>query len=209
MKEPNETMNEKPASVEDRIILAAIDCIEKYGISGATNRRIAFAAGVNNAAINYYFRSKEVLIRRCMEITLKNAFDLSGMPSMPEASAQERCIAILMSLVEGGFQYPGITRAHFFNLLVEGKNDTLLLEHVNRFIDNLAEELQERGCELALDELKLALVQIVSSVILVVLAPALFERYHGMNLQDPDTFLPYVTHLVNKLLGETAVYSET
>ena len=70
-------MNDKPASVEGKIIQAAIECIEKYGISGATNRQIALEAGVNNAAINYYFRSKEVLIQRCMEITLKNAFDLS------------------------------------------------------------------------------------------------------------------------------------
>ena len=157
-------MDEKPAGVEDRIILAAIECIEKYGISGATNRRIALTAGVNNAAINYYFRSKEVLINRCMEITLKNAFDLSDMPPMPDASAQERCIAILMSIVEGGYQYPGITRAHFFNLLVEGKSDILLVEHINRFIDALAEDLQDRGCGLAQDELKLALTQIVSAV---------------------------------------------
>ena len=54
-------MDEKTDSVEDRIILAAIECIEKYGISGATNRQIALIAGVNNAAINYYFRSKDEL----------------------------------------------------------------------------------------------------------------------------------------------------
>jgi AcrR family transcriptional regulator len=202
-------MDEKLAGVEDRIILAAIDCIEKYGISGATNRQIALMAGVNNAAINYYFRSKEVLIHRCMEITLKNAFDLSEMPPMPEALAQERCIAILMSLVEGGYQYPGITRAHFFNLLVEGKTDVLLVEHVNRFIDDLAEDLLERGCGLAKDELKLALTQILSAVLLIILAPTLFEQHNGINLHDPDTCLAYVTRLVNKLLTVTAEQSET
>jgi TetR/AcrR family transcriptional regulator, regulator of cefoperazone and chloramphenicol sensitivity len=63
-------MNEKTGSVEQKIIDATIRCIEAYGISGANNRRIAEAAGVNIAAINYYFRSKELLIQRVMEITL-------------------------------------------------------------------------------------------------------------------------------------------
>ena len=202
-------MDEKTTSIEDKIILAAIDCIEKNGISGATNRQIALMAGVNSAAINYYFRSKEVLIHRCMEITLKNAFDLSGMPPMPGASAEERCIAILMSLVEGGFQYPGITRAHFFNLLAEGKGDALLLEHINRFIDELAKDLHDRGCGLVLDELKLALTQIVSAVILLILAPTLFEQHNGIDPHNPDTRLAYVTRLVKKLLAETPAQSET
>ena len=137
-------MNEKPAGVEEKIILATIESIEKYGLSGATNRQIAQIAGVNLAAINYYFRSKEILIQRVMDITLKNAFDMSDLPSMPDASAQERCTAVLMKLIQGGFAYPGLTRAHFYNLLAEGREDPLLVRHVNRFIDELAEDLQDR-----------------------------------------------------------------
>lgn len=49
-------MNSEP--VEIKIIEAAIECIEQFGLKGATNRRIAEKAGVNLAAINYYFRSK-------------------------------------------------------------------------------------------------------------------------------------------------------
>ena len=62
-------------TIEIKIIEAAIDCIEQFGLKGATNRRIAEKAGVNLAAINYYFRSKENLIERVMETTLHNAFD--------------------------------------------------------------------------------------------------------------------------------------
>ena len=197
-------MKPKTSSVEDQIIQATIECIEKYGISGATNRQIALEAGVNNAAINYYFRSKDVLIQRCMEITLTNAFDLSGMPPMPGVAAQERCIAILMSLVEGGFHYPGITRAHFFNLVAEGKYDPLLMKHLNRFIDELADDLVMRGCKLAQAELKLALSQIMSAAIMVTLAPTLFKGQSGIAFPDANTSLPFITRLVEKLLGETA-----
>src|SRR5512138_1248063 len=113
-------MNEVPSTPEQKILFTTIECIEKYGISGATNRRIAGAAGVNIAAINYYFRSKEALIQRVMEITLKNAFDLSDLPPMPGASARERCEEIFLKFLEGGLQYPNLTRAHFRSLLVEG-----------------------------------------------------------------------------------------
>jgi TetR/AcrR family transcriptional regulator, regulator of cefoperazone and chloramphenicol sensitivity len=95
--------------VEEKIINATIDCIDLYGISGATNRHIAQVAGVNLAAINYYFRTKEALIQRVMEITLKNAFDLSDITPTPGESASERCIAILMHIIQGGLRYPGIT----------------------------------------------------------------------------------------------------
>jgi AcrR family transcriptional regulator len=193
-------MDEKPGSVEEKIILAAIECIEKFGISGATNRKIALMAGVNNAAINYYFRSKEVLIQRCMEITLKNAFDLSGMPTMPGASAQERCIAILMDLIAGGFQYPGITRAHFYNLLAEGKYDALLVGRVNRFIDDLSSDLQARNRMLTLGEIKLSLTQIVSAVLLLILAPGLFEQENNIDGHNAEIYRAYVTRLVARLL---------
>lgn len=195
-------MKENPASIEDKIIFSTIECINKYGISGATNRQIAQMAGVNIAAMNYYFRSKDILIHRCMEITLKNAFDLNDIPPMPGATPQERCIAISIHLIEGGFRYPGLSRAHFHNLLAEGQNEPLLVAHVNRFIDELTNDLQNRGCDLALEELKMALSQIMSVVILVILGPTLFEPQHGNNLHDPDTCLTYVTRLVNRLLAK-------
>ena len=174
--------------------------LKKNGIAGTTNRQIARIAGVNNAAINYYFRSKDVLIQRCMEITLKNAFDLSEMPPMPGLSAKDRCITILLDLIQGGLNYPGITRAHFYNILVEGQPDPLLEERLNRFIEDLADDLRGRECKLAPSELKLSLIQIVSVVILEILAPRLFERQQGIDLRDPSTRIDYVTRLVSRLL---------
>ena len=193
-------MNNTYTSVEDKIIYATVDCIETYGISGATNRRIAQVAGVNIAAINYYFRSKEALIQRVKEITLKNAIDLSTLSPMPGVSAQERCTAIFMHIIQGGHRYPGLTRAHFHNLLAEGQYDALLDEHVNRFVDDLAEDMVDHGCTLAQDELKLALIQIFSAAIMAILAPNLFAQKHGIRLDQPESCLAYVTRLVDRLL---------
>jgi AcrR family transcriptional regulator len=194
-------MTEPQTIVEEKIILATIGCIEQYGISGATNRRIAQAAGVNSAAINYYFRHREILIQRAMEITMKNAFDLSDLDPMPDASAGDYCTAVFLHIVEGGLRYPGLTRAHFHNLLAEGRDDPLLAEHVNRFIGALAADLESRGCPRPADECRLALTQICSAVFLAVLAPGLFGQSTGIDLHDRDAREAYVTRLVDKLLG--------
>jgi TetR/AcrR family transcriptional regulator, regulator of cefoperazone and chloramphenicol sensitivity len=192
-------MSETQPSVEDRIIETTIECIEKYGISGATNRRIAEAAKVNIAAINYYFRSKEVLIQRAMEITLNNAFDLSSVPAMPGATAQERCTAIFSDILEGGIQYPNITRAHFHSLLVEGQPDDRLQTYILRFLEDQAKDLRARGLALSHEETKLALMQIFSAVMIATLSPVLFEN-GGVSLGTRGDRHQYVDRLVQKLL---------
>ena len=192
-------MGENSTSVEDKIIQTTIDCIETYGFSGATNRRIAEAAGVNIAAINYYFRSKEVLIRRVMEITLNNAFDLSNVPPMPGATVQQRCIAIFLEILEGGIRYPNITRAHFRNLLVEGQPDAIFQAYVTQFIDAQAADLLARGSSLSQEEIQVALMQIFSAVAMAALAPSLVSR-SGIDMRNSDSRKAYVTRLVEKLL---------
>lgn len=192
-------MSETQPSVEEKIIETTIECIEKYGISGATNRRIAEEAKVNIAAINYYFRSKDVLIQKVMEITLNNAFDLSNVPAMPGATAQERCTAIFSDILEGGIQYPNITRAHFHSLLVEGQQDARLRTHIERFLEEQAKDLRARGLALSQEETKLALMQIFSTVMIATLSPALVE-FSGISLGTPDKRYVYVERLVQKLL---------
>ncbi len=192
-------MSETQPNVEDRISETTIECIEKYGISGATNRRIAEAAKVNIAAINYYFRSKDNLIQRAMEITLNNAFDLSSVPAMPGAAAQERCVAIFSDILEGGIQYPNITRAHFHSLLVEGQPDSQLRAYIKRFIEEQAKDLRARGLALSQEETQLALMQIFSAVMIATLSPTLVE-FSGVSLVAPGERLVYVQRLVQKLL---------
>ena len=71
---------------------------------------------------------------------------------------------------------------------------------VNRFIDELAADLTERGCSLQPDELKTALAQIFSAVMMPVLAPQLFEQHPGLDLRDPAVCRAYLARLVQRLL---------
>jgi len=192
-------MEANSLSVEDRIVQAAIECIERYGIQGATNRKIAALAGVNNAAINYYFRSKEVLVERCMRVTLDNAFDWEDIANLPGRTARERCAAIFNDLIQGGINYPGLTRSHFFDLISHGNYQSLAVEKLNEFVENLAKDLDQKGAGLEANELRLACVQITSAAMMVILAPQLFVPF-GFDLRDPATRHSFVNRLVDRLL---------
>jgi len=187
-------------TIEIKIIEAAIDCIEQFGLKGATNRRIAEKAAVNLAAINYYFRSKENLIARVMETTLNNAFDWEDIQELPGSTAKERCIAVFEDLIEGGCNYPGITRAHFYDLIADGNYDSQIVKRYNEFIKNLSEDLFQRGTHLTREQLNLAVSQIASACFMAILAPKLNEDSLGLNFCNAETRHQFVTTLVEKLI---------
>src|SRR5688500_19087935 len=59
----NELQSAAPAhDTREAILVAALDAYSKYGFRGATTRRIAEAAGVNEVTIFRHFGSKEALL---------------------------------------------------------------------------------------------------------------------------------------------------
>jgi AcrR family transcriptional regulator len=187
-------------AVENKIITAAIECVEQFGLKGATNRRIAEKAGVNLAAINYYFRSKENLVDKVMETTLNNAFDWQDIEKLPGQTAKERCAAIFEDLIKGACDYPGITRAHFYDLITDGNYDSQVVKKYSEFMVNLSADLIQRGVNLKKDQLALACSQIASACFMVIIAPRLNVQALDIDLHDPQTRHRFVFDLVDKLL---------
>jgi AcrR family transcriptional regulator len=187
-------------SVEQKIIEAAIACVEEFGLKGATNRRIAEKAGVNLAAINYYFRSKDNLIDKMMETTLHNAFDWEDVDKLPGGSAKERCTSVFEELIAGACAYPGITRAHFYTLISAGDYESLAVIKYNEFINRLCDDLVQRGVKMTREELTLAVAQIASACFLATIAPQLHGKSLNLDMRDPATRHRFVSVMVDKLL---------
>lgn len=57
-------MTEKELNTEERIFNSACEVFLLYGYHGTTIRKITELSGANNAALNYYFRSKEKLYEK-------------------------------------------------------------------------------------------------------------------------------------------------
>jgi AcrR family transcriptional regulator len=50
----------------ERIILASIDCVAKFGYNGASTLKIAKIANVSKSLIHYYFKTKEELLLKAL-----------------------------------------------------------------------------------------------------------------------------------------------
>ena len=113
-------MTEKENSTQEAILLATIDCIDEYGIEHLTTRMIAEKAGANIASINYYFRTKEILVNKALEITiihmLEDVIETIEDTALP---FRQTLKDVFFYLIEGGRKFPGITTAHLYSLVVE------------------------------------------------------------------------------------------
>ncbi len=195
-------MNEREPSPEERIILATIDAIEAEGISNVTTRSIAARAGANSAAINYYFRSKDNLLTRVLDFTLDNAFgDLDEF--LPDGSILDTqpLKAYYRHMIWGMRTYPGICRAHFYEPLVNRSFSTAAIERLNDFLETIYAKLMPSCRDDSGETLRLALVQLQSSVLMSGLAPEAFAPFVGDQLSSQEQLDAYVDQLVDALIG--------
>lgn len=91
VKPDDQKVREVPNSPDTRqkLLAATIGCLAQYGVEGATVRRIVAHAGVNIAAVNYHFGSKEALLREALDMTVHEAFTKS-LAEVEEFIAREK-----------------------------------------------------------------------------------------------------------------------
>ena len=109
------SMGEAQATTRSRILEAALVVIERDGAERATVRAIASEAGVNVAAINYHYRSKDELLEAAVAGTWAHAIqDLRSFLVVEPVSLKDRIEDFVLYLLRGGRQYPNLTRAYLF-----------------------------------------------------------------------------------------------
>lgn len=182
---------------EEKIILATINCIEKYGLENTTIRQIGTEAGMNSASINYYFRSKEALMERVMETALGNAFEIGNFHDSVGLPAKERLIIVMDGLLAGALQYPGINKAFFLELLLGNKRSSPMSQRCNMLLDVLKKELEEAYPQKSAEEIGTAIMGIASATFLFLgLFPNFFTIFPEPDLSDDKQRRAYVQHIV-------------
>ena len=111
-------MKNRRHAVMQKVVQAAIDCMEEYGVQKTTIRAIAAKAGLNSAAINYYFKNKGELMKLALEQALKNAFGVSYVEICPQDSPSELLERLFDYWLQGIRSHPGIIRAYFYEPFV-------------------------------------------------------------------------------------------
>ena len=196
-------MSTEDASVQGKIIEATIECIERVGIQAVTIRKIAKLAGVNSAAINYYFRSKEKLVEEVMRNTVEHVFeDWREIINDESRTIRERLFLLFTDYMEGAIMYPGITKAHMWEPLIDNNYDSLFVKLLNGFLAELAKKL---GLELKLPakELKLVVIHLFCALSMPVLMPDLYrEFYDGKTFKEAKVRRALIEHVLQLYFDE-------
>jgi AcrR family transcriptional regulator len=196
-------MSTEDASVQAKIIEATIECIEREGIQAVTIRKIAKLAGVNSAAINYYFRSKEKLVDEVKRSTLEHVFeDWREILNDESRTVRERVFLLFTDYMEGAIMYPGISKAHMWEPLIDDNYDSLFVKLLNDFLGDLAKKLSLELKRPA-KELKLVVIHLFSALSMPVLMPDLFrEFYDGKTFKEAKVRRALIEHVLQLYFDE-------
>ena len=193
-------MSPTEISAQEKIILAAIDCIEEEGIQDVTIRSIANKAGVNSAAINYYFRSKDNLMAMVLENTAKHfVSDLLEYLNAEGQDMKERIRNMFNYILDGAIRYPRISLANAYDTLVEKREDTPFARHIKSLLESMLTAFKAYKPDAKPAELAFLIVRLVSAVMLPSLTPEMFNGFAGLDFRDEHTRRRYVESIVAQL----------
>lgn len=95
-------------SIEEKILDSALYLIGKQGTCNVPIRAIAKEAGVNVSAINYYFRTKEEMIRNTKEFFIENSTAIYSILDKEEYDEEERLVLFANEIMEYTIHYTGL-----------------------------------------------------------------------------------------------------
>lgn len=189
-----------PLGPAERILAAALTCMERDGIEATGIRDIAREAGVNSAAINYYFRSKDNLIRLALERSLQNAFD-GTIGELDRLQAEGVPTRVALERVMDDYlhhlgEFPRLAYAHLREALVNQRYDGDAIQRLNAFLDQLLERLASGKSAERVAELRLLLVQVWGSLLLFGVLPRLLDPFLSLDFSDAAMRARYLSRLL-------------
>ena len=188
-------------STRERIILSALACIEKEGLHSVTIRSVAREAGVNSAAINYYFGSKKKLIEAALQLAMKNAMANFEMFEEKGKSPFEIFREFFRHNFEGMVNYPEIVKARFYNPFTKKVYDRDILEWKNKFLDSMLINIKRFHPEIGDMNIKLIVMQTLSAMLFPAMFPGMFDDFTGIDLKNPEIQKVYIDFLLDHYLG--------
>lgn len=190
---------------KDKIIHVAMDIIAAEGFHGITVRKIAAKAGVNVAAVNYYFGSKENLISEALAyltVQLKDTFTILKSNDKDPITLLSDFISSYMSVIA---DYPDMIKS----LIIYAVQDKPLQGHAEYSIF-----LQTQGIGLInnmikkavpeLDDLTLSLkaLNLMSGLSMPFLMGNSINKMLNVNLFNDQIRQVYAGLLLNNILAD-------
>lgn len=177
-------------SAKQKIVLATIECIEKEGIRAVTIRSIGKEAGVNSAAINYYFGSKEKLVEEAFN-HIQQDFMMDYTQIINKDKDLKTVIEeLLLYMLQGMVRYPNIAKAILYDPFVNNKYDSIFISKINALCQELNNRINKGSSKT--DESKIAVNQFIASTLYMGILSNTFKSFMAIDLSNEDVLKDYV-----------------
>lgn len=190
-------MNQGDKSVKERIIFATIECIEEKGINAVTTRSIASKANVNNAAINYYFGTKEKLLEETLNSAAQHAIlDLSEIMSGDNIDCSSIMQSFFTYIFQGMIRYPNLVKAYLYNPIINNDYQSVFVKRQNVLLGDLTNKVSKLVPESEENDIRISLMQMLASIIFCGILPDFFKEFLDIDFKDTEKQRMYVSHLI-------------
>ncbi len=200
-------------TIRERIFHATLACIERGGINSLTVRGIAKEAGVNTAAINYYFGTKDNLVSQVLATTLTEG--MSGSLDEFEQLIQARqgdirtAVYEFLTLYFGQMtNWPRLTEAQLHDALTKQDYDCPAVAEANRFFERFLEIVRPILPERPEAEHRIAMLHLWLPMMFLAMLPRAFETFAEGGPHESEWRQAYVKQLLDKLLANPAKPSQ-
>ena len=191
-------------NAKDRILNSTLYIIGKEGFQNVTIRKIAAAADVNIASINYYFGSKEGVINealKCLTSKFMSSFEILDNKKI---SSIDRLRNFLRSYSDASVQYPDVFK-NFVNQLIY--NDDMKFDYIKFIEDEGVFKIKDILSEVTgiKDEEKLSMMALqgIASLIFPVISDNQTRKISNLNYKDKNVRYKYIDVLIKSLQGNS------
>jgi AcrR family transcriptional regulator len=198
-------------STRERIVLATIETLEAEGMAALTIRGIAERAGVNVAAVNYHFGSKDRLLDAVMEQTLRHGLresldELRDAVTAARAGGEATAVRNYLREFAGNMiRYPRLTEAHFHDALTRQAYEGTAVREFNRFMTELFDVVRPALPPGTEADQRATLAQFWYALIGTTVMPRLLEDFLGSGdtplPSDPPLPAGYLDRLLDTFLA--------
>lgn len=201
MPQPENDLSKLPP--RERMVYAAMVCLERTGLDGLTVRAISAEAGVNVAAVNYYFGGKDALIAEVRARQLATGFleplgELDTLLAMPDLSRREALQQFFEGFVRDMAQYPRTVESHLHEGLVRQDYSGPAFAALTTFLDGFLARTRGLLAPGTEAEQRMSVAQVWSAVLFLGLLPGATAPFLGGSAVDDAAVATYSARIVEQ-----------
>ncbi|HPH97571.1 MAG TPA: TetR/AcrR family transcriptional regulator [Anaerolineaceae bacterium] len=187
---------ERKTETRQLILQAALQLLETADLQQVTVRKISALAGVNVAAVNYHFGSKDQVILEALQIPRGRFGQAFARLQQSPLPPRERLLEFMHACCETVFAYPNLVKAFINQSLSAGfeQEYTAFIRQEGLLI--LTQTLAELQPQADAETLRMKAFQLMSSLFSMLLVGPITGPSVGLNFNDPAARSRYIQAIV-------------